>query len=213
MDLYLQSRLAPLRVGATHATLDLLCADPLLFAAHYATVADSLRKLGWPAEVNALLGRVGERYHAHDAVLDLMDTLRGQLPMALAVDLARRMAEGMELHAELGATRDIYRTQCAGVLACVNLDVSEEHLEHLGDDTPAGRLALLSRVPTVPRQAHGHLQHWRITLSKSCIATTITCAMYKGWPRGRALAMLHEPEAKIQRYRAPDSLIDFLKTL
>ena len=29
----------------------------------------------------------------------------------------------------------------------------------------------------------------------------------------RALARLHEPEAKTQRYRAPDSLIDFLKTL
>lgn len=29
----------------------------------------------------------------------------------------------------------------------------------------------------------------------------------------RALSMLHEPEAKIQRYRATDSLIDFLKKL
>jgi site-specific recombinase XerD len=29
----------------------------------------------------------------------------------------------------------------------------------------------------------------------------------------RALAKLHEPAAKIQRYRAPDSLIDFLKSL
>jgi site-specific recombinase XerD len=29
----------------------------------------------------------------------------------------------------------------------------------------------------------------------------------------RALAKLHEPEAKLQRYRAPDSLINFLKTL
>ena len=29
----------------------------------------------------------------------------------------------------------------------------------------------------------------------------------------RALAKLHEPDAKIQRYRAPDSLIAFLKTL
>jgi site-specific recombinase XerD len=29
----------------------------------------------------------------------------------------------------------------------------------------------------------------------------------------RALARLHEPEAKIQRYRAPDSLIDFLRSL
>jgi site-specific recombinase XerD len=29
----------------------------------------------------------------------------------------------------------------------------------------------------------------------------------------RALARLHEPEAKLQRYRAPDTLIDFLKAL
>jgi integrase len=29
----------------------------------------------------------------------------------------------------------------------------------------------------------------------------------------RALARLHEPNTKIHRYRAPDSLIDFLKTL
>ena len=29
----------------------------------------------------------------------------------------------------------------------------------------------------------------------------------------RALARLQEPEAKLRRYRAPDSLIDFLRTL
>lgn len=29
----------------------------------------------------------------------------------------------------------------------------------------------------------------------------------------QALARLQQPDAKIQRYRAPDSLIDFLKTL
>ena len=29
----------------------------------------------------------------------------------------------------------------------------------------------------------------------------------------RALARLHEPDVKLKRYRAPDSLIDFLKTL
>jgi len=29
----------------------------------------------------------------------------------------------------------------------------------------------------------------------------------------RALARLHEPEGKIHRYSAPDSLVDFLKTL
>ncbi len=31
----------------------------------------------------------------------------------------------------------------------------------------------------------------------------------RGLPEGR----LYEPDVKIQRYRAPDSLIDFLKTL
>ena len=29
----------------------------------------------------------------------------------------------------------------------------------------------------------------------------------------RALAKLQEPDAKVQRYRAPDSLLDFLRTL
>ncbi len=29
----------------------------------------------------------------------------------------------------------------------------------------------------------------------------------------RALAKLHEPDTSLQRYRAPDTLIDFLKTL
>ena len=31
--------------------------------------------------------------------------------------------------------------------------------------------------------------------------------------KDRALDKLHEPDAKIQRYRAPDSLLDLLKTL
>jgi integrase len=31
--------------------------------------------------------------------------------------------------------------------------------------------------------------------------------------KDRALARLQAPEVKVQRYRAPDSLIDFLKTL
>ena len=29
----------------------------------------------------------------------------------------------------------------------------------------------------------------------------------------RALAKIHEPDARMRRYRVPDSLIDFLKTL
>jgi hypothetical protein len=31
--------------------------------------------------------------------------------------------------------------------------------------------------------------------------------------KDRALARLQEPDAKIRRHRAPDSLLDFLKTL
>jgi integrase len=31
--------------------------------------------------------------------------------------------------------------------------------------------------------------------------------------KDRALAKLQEPDAKIQRYRAPDSLLEFLKSL
>jgi hypothetical protein len=37
--------------------------------------------------------------------------------------------------------------------------------------------------------------------------------MGKGRGGMRALAKLHEPDASIQRYRAPDTLIDFLRSL
>ena len=86
----------------------------------------------------------------------------------------------------------------------------------------------------MPRQTHGHLQHCRLTLSKSCIATLqagvdiSVIALWLGHEspttihhyveadltmKERALAKLHEPDAKIQRYRAPDSLMNFLTKL
>lgn len=67
--------LCPLRVGTEPVTLAVLFAEPLLFAAHYATIADMLE---WPDEIEATLASVRTRYGAHDAVLDLIDTLRGQ---------------------------------------------------------------------------------------------------------------------------------------
>ena len=46
-----------------------------------------------------------------------------------------------------------------------------------------------------PRQARRRLQRPRVTSPRNCVATTNTFAMYEVWRR------------------APDSLIDFLKTL
>ena len=133
--------LGPLRVGTTPATLAVLFCEPLLFAAHYATVADVL---SWPEAIETELVRVRIRYGAHDAVLDLIDTLRGQVPMALSADLARRMAEGMELHTVLRQDQDTYRNACAECL--------ERHATRLmidaysGESSPSGRLALLARL-------------------------------------------------------------------
>jgi hypothetical protein len=132
---------SPLRVGTTPVTLAVLFSEPLLFAAHYATVADVL---SWPEEIEATLAHVRTRYGAHDAVLQLMDTLRGQVPMALSADLARRMAEGLELHTALKNSQNIYRNACTECLERnaegLTIDVYPEEI------TPNGRLALLARL-------------------------------------------------------------------
>ena len=103
----------PLRIGAEAATRKVLFAEPLLFAAHYATIADLIP---WTEKIDALLTQVRTRYDAHDAVLELIDTLRGQVPMALSADLARRMAEGLELHTVLRSNPALYRLACAELL-------------------------------------------------------------------------------------------------
>jgi integrase len=50
-------------------------------------------------------------------------------------------------------------------------------------------------------------------LGHECPATTHQYIEANLAMKERALAKLHEPDTALQRYRAPDTLIDFLKTL
>ena len=133
--------LGPLRVGANTATSDVLHQEPLLFAAHYAMVANLVT---WPEELKATIDRVRKRYAAHDEVLALIDTLRGQVPMALSAELARRMAEGLELHNALVKCKDFYRTYCQSSLNAISQIVEMQSAEI--DTTPSGRLLRLARL-------------------------------------------------------------------
>lgn len=133
--------LGPLRVGNTPVTLAVLFSEPLLFAAHYATVADVLV---WSEEIESTLAGIRTRYGAHDAVFDLIDTLRGQVPMALSADLARRMAEGMELHTALRQDQSPYRRACAeSFMRHVARQAADVHSD---ETTLGGRLAQLARL-------------------------------------------------------------------
>ena len=131
----------PLRVGAKQRTVEVLFSEPLLFAAHYATIADVVI---WPKDIETVLAGVRSRYGAHDAVLGLIDTLRGQVPMALSADLARRMAEGLELHTVLDKRCETYTQLCT--------DTLQRILRHhegfaIADDTsPGSRMALLAQL-------------------------------------------------------------------
>jgi len=133
--------LGPLRVGATVATSDVLHQEPLLFAAHYATVANVVT---WPEKIQSKIDRVRKRYGAHDEVLELIDTLRGQVPMALSADLARRMAEGLELHNAFAKCKDSYREHCHVALNSFLRIVELQSLEV--DTTASGRLVRLSTL-------------------------------------------------------------------
>jgi hypothetical protein len=142
MSLLAHATMAPLRAGAQALTLDLLYAEPLLFAAHYATVCNRVIAPVWPDDIAERLRTVGRRYQAHDAVLKLMDTLRGQLPTGLSVDLARRLAEGLELHTQLDGRREIYQACCQQGLARIprlSGDVTKD--SPVDEDTAEGRLA------------------------------------------------------------------------
>jgi hypothetical protein len=133
--------IGPLRIGSTAATLEVLFSEPLLFAAHYTTVADIL---DLPEEIEAMLAAVRTRYGAHDAVLELIDTLRSQVPLALSADLARRMAEGLELHTALKNTPNLYREACTEPLAHHVKGVTANACPE--ETTPGGRQALLARL-------------------------------------------------------------------
>ena len=127
--------LGPLRVGATAATVDVLFGEPLLLAAHYATIADVVT---WPKDTQATIDHVRKHYKAHDAVLGLIDTLRGQVKMALSAELARHVAEGLELHTELAASKETYREACQTSL--------DRLTELYVAAAPAGRLAQLAEL-------------------------------------------------------------------
>jgi integrase len=76
--------------------------------------------------------------------------------------------------------------------------VSTHHPPHYGDTSVAGR----RRISVIALW----LGHESPTTTHHYVEANLTM-------KERALAKLHEPEAKIQHYRAPDSLINFLKTL
>ncbi|MCX7178605.1 MAG: hypothetical protein NTX56_07440 [Proteobacteria bacterium] len=133
--------LGPLRVGATSATSDVLYQEPLLFASHYSIVVNVVT---WPEDVQTIIDQVRKRYKAHDEVLDLIDTLRGQVPMALSADLARHMAEGLELHNVFTKRRDSYQEHCQVALDRLLQFVDSQRIEI--DTTASGRLVRLAEL-------------------------------------------------------------------
>jgi hypothetical protein len=143
MNLLLEARLATFRPGADPRVLDLLFAEPLHFACYFATIAPHLDDDAWPADLSELLTRVRERYRPHDTVLKLMDTLRGQLPMALSTDLARHLAEGLELHAVLVTRRAVWIQICTALYRRFDPDTLPDPDSELG---AAGRLQLLTQA-------------------------------------------------------------------
>lgn len=143
MNLLTLSQLAPLHAGVSTDIADWLFEEPLVFAAHYAAVAQHLEQVTWPDALAGKRESLRERYGAHDAVLKLMDTLRGQVPMALSIELAQRLAIGLELHRAMNHDREAYRTLCANFL-CFVTPLSDRFDENTSSS--GGRLAILCRV-------------------------------------------------------------------
>ena len=65
MILIPEALLGALRIGATAATAEVLYKEPLLLAAHYATVTNLVT---WPEKAQATIDQVRKRYAAHDKV-------------------------------------------------------------------------------------------------------------------------------------------------
>lgn len=129
----------PLRIGEDPETLQYLREEPLLFAAHYAALA---RAVIWPESILSITRPVSARYAQHDEVLKLIDTLRSQVPMALSADLARSLAEGLELHDSFKNDTSGYSTTCENFLTAYHRVQNEERIA--GETSPAGRLRRLS---------------------------------------------------------------------
>lgn len=133
----------PLRLGGQPAALEILLGEPLLFAAHYATVELFIEL---PDDLEAVLVSIRERYSAHDAVLGLMDTLRGQVAMPLSIELTRRMAEGMELHGRIRLQPERWLALCRTGSAKLERVLELQSADEAEEQTPAGRLQRLARL-------------------------------------------------------------------
>jgi hypothetical protein len=130
----------PLRIGADAVLASTLLIEPMVFASHFALVADLVT---WPADITAVIERVRRRYSRHDAVLSLMETLRNQLPIPISAELAKRIAEGLEVRTALRATPMFYRDACRSALSRL-LDLQAG--SQASDDTASGRLARLGKL-------------------------------------------------------------------
>lgn len=131
----------PLRVGSQEATVNILLGEPLLFAAHYANLAGAL---SWPDEIDGMIEAVRKRYDTHDEVLNLMDTLRGQVAMPLSIELTRRMVEGLEIHARVRRMPETFRHACRK--AGEALALMQEGGDPGDGRSASGRLARLAQL-------------------------------------------------------------------
>jgi hypothetical protein len=110
MDIFLPELVtAPLRAGTSLSLVQALNSEQLLFAAHYATVNAFI---DWPDVIEARIKAVRTRYESHDQVLKLMESLRGQIPMPVSADLAKRLAEGMEVFSDTQNVPNFYLDLC-----------------------------------------------------------------------------------------------------
>lgn len=131
--------IAPLRLIASESLSDLILGDPLLFAAHFANIHAAI---SWPTAVADIRLAVQGRYQRHDEVLALLEKLRDQVPVTPTAELAKRLAEGLEIHHVISGPD--YRKLCARQLT--NLRGLEASDHGCGDLTPGGRVAELSTL-------------------------------------------------------------------
>jgi hypothetical protein len=134
-----EALIAPLRLIADDALAEMIFSDPLLFAVHFANVDAAI---SWPENIAEVRQAVHRRYQRHDEVLALLEKLRDQMPLKPSAELAKLLAEGLEIH-HLIAAKD-YRTICDRQLAIIQ--GLEDCSLHSGDLTAGRRIAEISTL-------------------------------------------------------------------
>lgn len=145
MRMFKKANLAPLKLVNQPECFDILLREPLLFAAHYAILLENDARPKWPEFIALKITEIIDRYQAHDAVLELMESLRGEIPTTLTVSLARSLAEGLEIHPLLQSYRDLYQAHCNEQFPFEESDF-DEIAELLGDGSQLGRLKSVCRL-------------------------------------------------------------------